>query len=66
MQILRYENRDGVWLFRYSPNNLLELFRQLGRFAVDRELEFDWRDCAAVSQRAQHQCAAAKSKESLT
>lgn len=60
MPELTHENRDGKWLFRYDENNLPALFGQLGRFALDRDLEFDWHDAAVVSQRVQHQVAKAK------
>jgi len=47
--LIRGEER---YIFIYNDENCAELFRVLGRFASNQELNFTWYDAAVLSQKA--------------
>jgi len=39
------------YIFIFTDENRVEVLRQLGRFAMNPELSFDWYDAAVLSQK---------------
>lgn len=42
---------DEIYIFKYTDDNLTNMLKQIGKYASNTDLNFNWIDAAIVSQK---------------